>query len=157
MAKRFALPLLAAALLLGAAGCTSDDDEPLPGTYRSTEFRLQTDDGAVVDVDDAGGRLELVLGDDGRVESGFLVTPGLACALLTGEACPGGAGLMLDLAGSYTRDGDALTFDLNGNSFVEDVRWNYDGNDGILRAGAVLRERGIRDYVVFLEKQDDDG
>jgi hypothetical protein len=106
---------LAAALIIGAAGCgDSTGVTDVTGSYEATQFTFA---GAVTgDVLAAGGSLSLMLSDGGTV-SGQVDVP----------ASVGGP-FQADLAGTYTVSGDTVWFDQTADTFVRDVPWLIDDN-----------------------------
>jgi hypothetical protein len=150
LSKSLRLPLavLLASLLAGTAGCGlfSSEEEPLSGVYESDQFRVQTSDGAIFDVGDAGGSLDMTLTDDGQV-SGRLVVPGDA-----------GAGVNVDVpfTGSYQRaagrvvftfDRGALSLDFfDTDEPLAEVAWTFFEKEAQIAAQSDA-------YVLVLEKQ----
>ena len=145
------LAVFPAAVLLGmlAAGCGlfSSDEASLPGVYESNAFRVERADGSVDDVGEDGAELTMTLTDDGRVAEGRLVVP------------TDSTDLERSFSGTYTRDGDRVTFDFEGGALAEDyfrtgtplgaVEWVfYDQNSALLGADADA-------YVLFLEREGD--
>jgi len=129
------LRLAVIGLSLAVAACGSDPvsltTTDVAGTYLSTRFEA---DG--VDILSAGGSLVLVLAIDGMV-SGSMVIP----AEIAGEP------LDVDMAGTYTVDGDRLSFQQSGDSFVRDAEWTW--SDGVLEGNY----RGTGDVFVRLARQ----
>lgn len=120
----YRIPLLLVALLvspLAFSGCDStDEDDEIAGAYETTSFTAEIE-GETVDVLDAGGFIEMTLGEDGTV-SGRLFVP---------EDLAGGEENDLPFGGTYAVSGNEVTFDHEADTFVRDVVWTYD--DGALR------------------------
>lgn len=146
-ARLLVAPLLAVWLLTaGGCGFFSSDGEPLPGVYETVEFRIQTTDGDVIDVGEAGASLGMTLREDGSVEQGQLRIP---------ADLQGSEGNMDEpFAGTYVRNGEQVTFDFEGalatdyfntGTPLAEVRWTFYENDARLGADA-------DGYVLFLEK-----
>jgi len=113
------------ALILGlglavaaANSCSSGTAEPLvdlpptiqniAGSYSATSFT-----GGGYDVLALGGNLQLTLGVDGSL-AGELNVPASA-----------GGPLLADMAGTYTINGNRLTFEQQADTFVRDATWTW--------------------------------
>ena len=140
--------LLAASLALSGCGFFSSDDKPLPGVYESGTFRIQTTSGEVIDVGEAGGRLEMTLMKDGQVRGQLYVPADDPIRSRPRQ-------VLISFGGTYERDGEYVRFDFGGalsrdyfdtGTPLGAVPWSFYENDGILRADA---DR----YVIFLGRK----
>jgi hypothetical protein len=85
------------------------------GTYHATSIVFTPTGSAPVDVLALGGSLDVVLTPQGTT-TGTLVIP----APLTEDGIDDD---VIDLAGTYTRTGNTLTFQQQGDSFIPAVEW----------------------------------
>jgi hypothetical protein len=144
LAQQAALLLLAGTLGAGC-GLFSTDEASLPGVYELEAFRVQRAGGEVEDVGSAGATLEMTLTEDGRVVEGQFTA---------GDSAPAEI-----FTGTYTRDGDRVTFDFDAGVLLADfgtgtplaqVEWIFydEKDDPLLGADADA-------YVLFLERTGD--
>lgn len=145
---RLAAGLLVASVALGGAGCgllSSEDEEPLPGTYESTVFRVQTSEGRV-DLEDAGATFQMTLTDTGQIRAGRLEVP----AEIEGTHCEN-----TTFSGTYDRKGRRVMLDFDGHSFEEDC---FDAGTPLAEVPWVFYERNAslgadaEGYVLLMEK-----
>ena len=107
-------------LALALAGCGDDDGfsptvETVAGSYAATVFTLDVG-AAVVNQLVLGADVAVVLAPDGTT-TGHLFVPG---------AGTGGADLDADLAGTWSLNRGAVTFDQAADTFLRDVRFTAD-------------------------------
>jgi hypothetical protein len=147
---RFAAFALAAATGLLSAACADDATGPVEvtealvaGLYQATDdfgalSFTTTAEGETTDWLAAGGSLSLSLGADGTV-SGELYLPG---------ADEGGADLDADMAGSWSLEGNSVTFEQDADTFVRDMPFVF--ADGVLTGEATFQ--GVRVRVVLIQR-----
>jgi hypothetical protein len=101
--------------LLLTLGCGGDDSfsptvENVAGTYQASTLTA-TQSGITVNLLSLGGAVDIVLNQDGTT-TGRVFAPGLD---------QGGQDLDVDLAGTWTLQGETVTFDQAGNTFIRDI------------------------------------
>jgi hypothetical protein len=101
--------------LLLTLGCGGDDSfsptvKNVAGTYQASTLTA-TQSGITVNLLSLGGAVDIVLNQDGTT-TGRVFAPGLD---------QGGQDLDVDLAGTWTLQGETVTFDQAGNTFIRDI------------------------------------
>jgi hypothetical protein len=107
--------LLLALSSLAACGDSTSPNEAVAGTYNATTIIFTPAGGAPVDVLALGGSLHVDLTSEGTT-TGTLVIP----AAFTEDGVDDD---VIDLAGTYTRTGNTITFQGQGDSFFPEVVW----------------------------------
>jgi hypothetical protein len=110
---RFFILLSLAAL--AACGDSNSPNEAVAGTYQATELVFTPAGSGPVDVLALGGSMDLVLTSQGTT-TGTLVVP----AEFTEDGVDED---VIGLEGTFTRTGNTLRFQQEGDSFVRDVVW----------------------------------
>jgi hypothetical protein len=100
---------------LAACGDSNSPNEAIAGTYHATSLVFTPAGSGPVDVLALGGSMEVVLTAQGTT-TGTLVIP----AVFTEDGVDDD---IISLEGSYTRTGNTLRFEQEGDSFVRDVAW----------------------------------
>src|SRR5215210_6896544 len=116
-----ALKLVLFFLLLTLA-CGGDDSfsptvENVAGTYQASTLTA-TQSGITVNLLSLGGTVDIVLNQDGTT-TGRVFAPGLD---------QGGQDLDVDLAGTWTLQGETVTFDHAGDTFIRDIPFTAERN-----------------------------
>ena len=107
---------LAPVLLLLTLSCGGDDDpftptvETVAGSYQASSL-TGTQSGITVNLLSLGASVEMVLNEDGTT-TGRVFAPGLD---------EGGQDLDVDLAGTWTLQGETVTFNQAGDTFIRDI------------------------------------
>lgn len=107
---------LGAVALIGCDDATEPDMATVAGSYQATTFVGHTETGDI-DVLAEGGSLTMTLTATGTT-TGSLFVPG-------GEE--DGTDAVVDLSGTWTLDGDEVTFDHDSDTFLRDVTFTYEG------------------------------
>jgi hypothetical protein len=118
-ALRFSLLLLALSSV-AACGDSTSPSEGVAGTYHATQIDITFPGEQPIDVIAAGGSVDIVLTPQGTT-TGTLVVP----AEFTEDGIEDD---VIDLAGTFTIAGNALTFHGQGDSFIPESEWTI-GND----------------------------
>ncbi len=111
-------------LLLLTLACGGDDDPPFSPTVETVAGSYQassltgTQSGLTVSLLSLGASVEMVLNEDGTT-TGRVFAPGLD---------EGGQDLDLDLAGTWTLQGETVTFRHTGDTFIRDVPFTVGRN-----------------------------
>lgn len=107
---------LLSGFLLLALSCGGDDDpfsptvQDVAGSYQASSL-TGTQSGITVNLLSLGASVEMVLNEDGTT-TGRVFAPGLD---------EGGQDLDIDLAGTWTLQGETVTFSHPGDTFIRDV------------------------------------
>jgi hypothetical protein len=110
-ASRFVPAALTLLLACGGDSFTPTE-ETVVGTYEAAEFTITTG-GSTTDLLLAGATVDATLAADGTT-SGRLFVP---------AAGEGGADLDEDLTGTWTLDGETVTFDQTADTFIRDAEF----------------------------------
>jgi hypothetical protein len=114
---------LAPVLLLLTLSCGGDDTpvtptvETVAGSYQASSL-TGTQSGITVNLLSLGASVEMVLNEDGTT-TGRVFAPGLE---------QGGQDLDIDLAGTWTLQGETVTFSHSGETFIRDVPFTVGRN-----------------------------
>lgn len=120
--RPLSLALFVVLMALVSVGCDGAEDEGPAGTYAATRFVVEPDgEGDPLDVLAGGGSLTLTLRDD-RTFSGALFVP----ASIGGE--PDEGDLDEAFSGTYTIQGETVTFSTGTDVFVADATWTLRGD-----------------------------
>lgn len=124
------LILLSATALVGCEDTTGPPTmDDVAGSYHATTLIGHTDAGDI-DVLARGGSLTLTLAADGTA-MGTLFVP---------DGDEDGSDLTADLSGTWTLDGDEVTFQHDADTFIRNVTFTY-------HAGLVLEDRRVSALV----------
>jgi hypothetical protein len=110
-------------IVLLTLSCGGDDPpfsptvQTVAGTYRATRL-TGTQSGITVNLLSLGASVEMVLNEDGTT-TGRVFAPGLE---------QGGQDLDIDLAGTWTLQGETVTFSHSGETFIRDVPFTVGRN-----------------------------
>ena len=116
---------LAGVVTLGACDdeATGPDLEVVAGTYTATTFNVTEDGSATQDILDLGGMITMTLNANGTTTGALFVPGGLE----------GGGDFLADLEGTWDMDDDGrVTFDHEADTFLRDVAFDFDEDDGTL-------------------------
>lgn len=117
---RRTLATAAAICLLTACGDSNGPNSDT-GAYIATSFTL-SESGSVTDVLQEGGSITIRLTSD--TISGDSLTTG---TLLAPASLNEGTAVAFDMAGTWSRSGDTITFNQNADTFVRDADWLVNG------------------------------
>jgi hypothetical protein len=104
---------------LAACGDSTSPTESVAGSYHATSFVFTPPGSAPIDVLAAGGSADITLNADGTT-TGTLVVPA--------EFSTTGQEFTVDLAGTFTRSGNTLSFQQEGDSFIRELVWTVGNN-----------------------------
>jgi hypothetical protein len=116
-------PKLLPAFLLLALSCGGDDEpfsptvQDVAGSYQASSLTA-TQSGITVNLLSLGATVAMVLNEDGTT-TGRVFAPGLD---------EGGQDLDVDLAGTWTLEGETVTFNQTGDTFIRDIPFTASPN-----------------------------
>lgn len=122
---RAMLPGLAAAALAVMAACSDDPAGPLDavaGSYEAVDWLITTDTDSW-DLLEGGGHLRITLHADGTTTGEYFIPAGVSPA--PGRQPPDGGeeDRRVDLAGTWTLEGEVVTFDHPTDTYLKFVDW----------------------------------
>lgn len=136
----------AAVVALAAAIFAGCDDVPtgpsmaeVAGSYQATVFQIHQGLDTI-DILADSGRIDIVLDADGTT-TGELFVP---------DDTGGGGDFLADLAGTWRIRGSLITFDHSANTFIRDMPFFYDEDDGVIEG---QQDFGGPLIIVVLERR----
>jgi hypothetical protein len=122
---RAALLAVAGVTLMTTAACSDEPAGPtdaVAGSYEAAEWIITTDADSW-DLLEGGGHLRITLNPDGTTTGEYFIPAGVSPA--PGRQPPDGGEVdrRVDLAGTWTFDGDVVTFDHPTDTYLKFVDW----------------------------------
>jgi len=123
--KPAALLGAAAASVVTITACSDDPAGPMDavsGSYEAVEWVITTDSDTW-DLLEGGGHLRITLHPDGTTEGEYFIPAGASPAPGRQPPDGGDADRRIDLAGTWTLEGDLVTFDHPTDTYLKFVDW----------------------------------
>jgi hypothetical protein len=115
-------PVITLAVVAGSLGACSNPaaaDGDIAGSYAAIEWTIVSST-TTHDLVAGGGHLDLALAPDGTTSGEFFIPAGVA---------PEPQEQLVSMAGTWTQEGDIVTFDMPGDTYVRFVDWNVSGRE----------------------------
>lgn len=109
--KRWTLLLMVLVMGLTACNTTTDNSDPLEGSYSATLFRITPSGESEVDVLANGGRLTMTISET-NTTTGSLIVPSSV-----------DGGITASMTGTAVLSGSTVTFQQTVDTFVSDLTW----------------------------------
>jgi len=122
---RAALLAVAGVTLMTIAACTDDPAGPMDavaGSYEAAEWIITTDTDSW-DLLEGGGHLRITLRSDGTTEGEYFIPAGVSPAPGRQPQDGGADDRRVNLAGTWTLEGDVVKFDHPTDTYLKFVDW----------------------------------